>query len=104
MSNPEILSVSAYLDTLNILLKGERAKILGEISGIQMYEGRSYLYFSIKDKKDQSTAKCFMWKRDFSLSGIKLEEGLEVIITAYPNIYKPNGSLTLQVESIELVG
>ena len=102
--NPEIISVSKYLDRLNSTLKTERAKIVGEICNVQMYEGRSYLYFSIKDSKDSSTAKCFMWKRDFSLSGVNLRDGLEVIITAYPNIYKPNGGMTLQVETIELVG
>jgi exodeoxyribonuclease VII large subunit len=29
---------------------------------------------------------------------------MEVIITAYPNIYKPNGGLTMQVELLERVG
>ncbi len=104
MHTKEIIPVSEYLDGLNGLLKGEKAKIIGEICNIQEYPGRSYLYFSIKDSKDGSTAKCFMWKRDFSISGLTLSEGIEVIITAYPNIYKPNGGLTMQVEMIELVG
>lgn len=100
----DFISVSLYLDKLNSALKQERARIVGEVSGVQMYEGRSYLYFNIKDTKDQSTLKCFMWKRDFTLSGVALKDGLEVIITAYPSIYKPNGGLTMQIESIELVG
>ncbi|HEY0220612.1 MAG TPA: exodeoxyribonuclease VII large subunit, partial [Candidatus Paceibacterota bacterium] len=66
--------------------------------------GRSYLYFSIKDSKDQSTIKCFMWKRDFTISGVSLKDGLEIVVSAYPSIYKPNGGVALQVESIELVG
>lgn len=99
-----IFSVSEYLDALNRSLKQVRAKIVGEIFGIQEYPGRSYLYFSIKDKKDGSTAKCFMWKQDYKHSGVFLEEGVEVVITAYPNVYKPNGGMTLQVEYIELVG
>ncbi|MFA5888750.1 MAG: exodeoxyribonuclease VII large subunit [Candidatus Paceibacterota bacterium] len=100
----KIISVSQYLDKLNTTLKGERAKIIGEVSGFQEYPGRTYLYFSIKDSKDQSTVKCFMWKRDFHISGVALADGMEVIITAYPNIYKPNGGLTMQVELLELVG
>ncbi len=104
MLKGEIISVSQYLDKLNTTLKGEKAKVIGEVSGLQMYEGRSYLYFSIKDSKDQSTVKCFMWKRDFLLSGVTLKDGLEVIVTAYPSIYKPNGGLTLQVEIVEMVG
>lgn len=99
-----VFSVSEYLDALNRSLKSVRAKILGEVSGIQEYPGRSYLYFSIKDKKDGSTAKCFMWKQDYKHSGVLLEEGMEMMIVAYPNVYKPNGGMTLQVESVELVG
>lgn len=99
-----VFSVSEYLDALNRSLKSVRAKIHGEVSGIQEYPGRSYLYFSIKDKKDGSTAKCFMWKQDYKNSGVLLEEGMEMMITAYPNVYKPNGGMTLQVEHVELVG
>ncbi len=102
--NKEVITVSQYLDRINSSLKAERGKILGEVCGIQEYPGRSYLYFSIKDGKDGSTMKCFMWKRDFTISGVQLKEGLEVILTAYPSVYKPNGGLSLQVESIELVG
>jgi len=104
MSLDIVFSVSEYLDALNRSLKTVRAKILGEVSGIQEYPGRSYLYFSIKDKKDGSTAKCFMWKQDYKNSGVLLEEGMEMMITAYPNVYKPNGGMTLQVEHVELVG
>lgn len=104
MKDKDIISVSLYLDKLNSTLKQEGARIIGEVSGVQMYEGRSYLYFNIKDTKDQSTLKCFMWKRDFTLSGVALKDGLEVIVTAYPSIYKPNGGLTMQIESVELVG
>ncbi len=99
-----VFSVSEYLDSLNRSLKQVRARIVGEISGIQEYPGRSYLYFSIKDPKDSSTAKCFMWKQDYKNSGVSIEEGMEVVLTAYPNVYKPNGGMTLQVEEIELVG
>jgi len=99
-----IFSVSEYLDRLNATLKGEKAKVLGEVSGVQEYPGRSYLYFSLKDKKDGSTVKCFMWKNDYKLSGVALTDGLEIIVSAYPNIYKPNGGMSLQVESVELVG
>lgn len=99
-----IFSVGEYLDRLNATLKNEKAKVLGEVSGVQEYPGRSYLYFSLKDKKDGSTVKCFMWKNDYRLSGVTLADGLEIIVTAYPNIYKPNGGMTLQVETVELVG
>ncbi len=104
MDEKETISVSQYLDKINLNLKEQKARIVGEVSGVQEYPGRSYLYFSIKDSKDASTIKCFMWKRDFTISGVQIRDGLEIIVTAYPSIYKPNGGLSLQVESIELVG
>ncbi len=104
MKDKEIISVGSYLDRLNLSLKQEKARIVGEVSGVQMYEGRSYLYFNIKDTKVEGTLKCFMWKRDFVISGVALKDGLEVVVTAYPSIYKPNGGLTMQIESVELVG
>jgi len=104
MKDVPIVSVSAYLDRLNVSLKSEKSKIVGELCNLQMYEGRSYLYFSIKDSKDGSTVKCFMWKNDYKISGVELRDGLEIIVTAYPSIYKPNGGLSLQVELVELVG
>lgn len=100
----DIISVSEYLDRINLNLKEQKAKIIGEVSGVQEYPGRSYLYFGIKDSKDGSMVKCFMWKRDFTISGVTLKDGLEIIVTAYPSIYKPNGGLSLQVETVELVG
>ena len=93
MAEKEVISVSQYLDRLNLNLEEEKARILGEVSGVQEYPGRSYLYFSVKDSKDSSTMKCFMWKKDFMISGVSLKDGLEIIVTAYPKIYKPNGDL-----------
>ncbi len=101
---PSPISVSHYLDQLNRTLIKERAKIIGEVLEVKLYPERSYLYFTLKDKQDQSSINCFMWKRDFMISGIELKDGLEVIVTAYPNIYKPKGTLTLNIELIELVG
>ncbi|NQV88456.1 MAG: exodeoxyribonuclease VII large subunit [Parcubacteria group bacterium] len=99
-----IFSVSDYLDILNGSLKKAKARVQGEISGLQMYEGRSYLYFSVKDKDDDSTIKCFMWKSAYRLSGVELKEGIEVVVSCFPAIYKPNGSISLQIETVELVG
>ncbi len=104
MDSKDVIPVGEYLDRLNLSLRSEKARILGEVSGVQMYEGRSYLYFSLKDGKEEGTVKCFMWKRDFNICGVEISDGMEVVITAYPNIYKPNGGLTMQVESLELVG
>ncbi len=104
MLSKEPISVSQYLDKLNNTLKSEKAKIVGEVSELKTYPGKSYLFFSLRDKKDQSVINCIMWKNDFRISGVELRDGLEVIISAYPEVYKPNGRMTFKVESVELVG
>jgi len=98
------ISVSEYLGSLNETLEENRSRIVGEACNVKLYPGRSYMYFSVKDKEKEAMLNCFMWKRDYSLSGVELAEGLEVIIEGFPKIYEPNGSLSFQTESVELVG
>ena len=95
-------TVSGYLDLLNRSLRGQKAKIKGEISSLDIRE--RYLFFSIKDKDDGSLLNCIMWDSDYQLSGISFEEGMEIIIEGYPDVYKPNGRLTFKASSAELVG
>ena len=45
-----------------------------------------------------------MWEKDFEMTQIELQDGLEVILYGYPEIYKLSGKMTLRVASIELVG
>lgn len=104
MKQEDVISVSEYLNKLNAILKGEKAKIVGEVSELKMYEGKSYLFFSLRDKKDGSVITCIMFKNDYRISGVELRDGLEIIITSTPEIYKPNGKLTFKVEMVELVG
>lgn len=104
MKQEDVISVSEYLNKLNTTLKGEKAKIVGEVSELKMYEGKSYLFFSLRDKKDGSVITCIMFKNDYRISGVELRDGLEIIITSTPEIYKPNGKLTFKVEMVELVG
>lgn len=98
------ITVNEYLDFLNDHLTETSARVLGEITDIQLYEGRSYLFFKIKDKENDAVLNCFMWKRNYSLSGVDLQIGLEVVVSGRSNVYKPLGRLSFQVESVELVG
>lgn len=101
---PDHVSVSDFLETLNDGLKNFDARVLGEVTEVQLYPGRSYLFFKVKDKDDQAVMTCFMWRRDYELSGVELEAGLEVIVSGYPEIYKPNGRFALQTKTVEHVG
>ena len=96
------LSVSAYLDSLNHQLRKCRARIQGEISSVDIRE--RVIYFSLKDPEDGSVLNCLIWKRDYELSGIDLEAGMEVVLEGFPDIYKPSGRLGFKALSVELVG
>jgi exodeoxyribonuclease VII large subunit len=100
----DYVTIDEYLDGVNAGLLAMHARIIGEVTEIQLYPGRSYLFFKIKDKDAQASMSCFMWQRDYAVSGVKLEEGLEVILSGAPNIYKPAGRLSFHTKTVELVG
>ena len=98
----KIFEVSEYLDFLNEKLQDAEARVKGEVSSVDIRG--NYIFFSIKDKEDESLISCFVWRNDYEVSGVNLEEGMEVVVWGYPNIYKPSGRLSFQVKLIELVG
>jgi len=98
----KLFTVSKYLDLLNSKLRNNNARIQGEISSLNI--GGNYLFFSLKDKYDESLLNCFMWASDYNICGIDFEEGLEIIIDGFPDIYKPQGRLSFKVSTAELVG
>jgi len=101
-SQDRVFEVGEYLDFLNMKLLESEAKIKGEVSSVE--NRGSYVFFGIKDKEDESLLNCFIWARDYEVSGVELEEGTEVIIWGYPSVYKPSGRMSFQVKLIEVVG
>ena len=101
---PDYVTVDEYLETLNEGLRNFDARIIGEVTEVQLYPGRNYLFFKIKDQDNPALLTCFMWKRDYNLSGVELQVGLEVIISGAPSVYKPAGRLSFQTQTVELVG
>ena len=100
--NSKVYTVSRYLDTLNSNLKNFEARVKGEISSLDIRD--NYLFFSIKDTKDESILPCFMWKRNYELCGVEIKEGMEIIVDGFPEVYKPSGKLSLRTSTVELVG
>ncbi len=95
-------TVSKYLDLLNSELREHRARVKGEISSLNIQE--RYLFFSLKDKDDESLLNCFMGISNYRLSGVSFEEGMEIIVEGFPGIHKPNGRMTFRASTAELVG
>src|SRR3989344_3474182 len=99
----KIFSVSDYIEILNQGLKNFRAKIIGEIGKTDIYPS-GHVYFSLRDEKDQSVINCIIWKSKYELFGIEIKEGIKIIATGYPNIYKQTGRFSFIAETIELAG
>lgn len=100
--NEEVLSVSQALDICNASLMQNRLRVGGEVTKIDFRE--RVVYFSLKDKTDESVVSGLIFRNDYELSGVILKEGLEIVIEAVAEIYKPTGRLSLKASSIELVG
>ncbi len=101
-SEEQTLSVSEFLDGLNIELSGMAGRIRGEVSSVDVRE--RVVYFTIKDSVDESTLSCLIFRNQYALSGVDLAIGDEIIVEGAPDIYKPNGRLSLKVGMIELYG
>jgi exodeoxyribonuclease VII large subunit len=97
-----LYTVSGYLDAINVNLKRQKARIQGEISSLDIR--RTYLFFTLKDKEDQSALNCFMWERDYRMCAVSFQEGLEVIVEGFPEIYKPSGRMSFKAATAEWVG
>lgn len=97
-----VYSVSGYLDIVNNALWRLSARVKGEVTSFK-FQG-SALYMGIKDAKSESIMNVFMWTADYSLAGIEIAEGLEIIVDGKSEIYKPSGRFNFRAHSIELVG
>lgn len=97
------ITVSEYIQCLNESLRGFYASIIGEVGQVSK-SSRGHVYFSLKDHKKESVIYCVIWKGNYELHGVELEDGMEIVATGYPDIYEPTGRLTFKADSIELVG
>jgi len=107
ISNPqfpisEALSVSQFLDGLNMELSGMAARVQGEVSSVDVRE--RVVYFTIKDSQDDSTLNCLIFRYQYEVSGVQIAQGDEIVVEGVPEIYKPSGRLSLKVGIIELFG
>jgi len=98
----KVLSVGDFLNLVNFHLGELVVAVKGEISSINIRQ--NYLFFTIKDSEKECSMDCFMWMSDYELAGITLEEGMEIVIHGYPEIYAKNGRFTFRSNAVELVG
>ena len=99
----KIFSVSEFINLLNIGLEKSRAKIIGELTEVKT-DSKGHVYFTLKDEKGGAIINCIVWKSIYNIYGIKLENGMKVLVSGYPKIYAPFGKLSFYPEVIELAG
>ena len=99
----KIFSISEYIAILNIELRKCAAKIVGEVGKVDIYPS-GQVYFSLRDEKEQSVINCIIWKDKYRLFGVEIKEGIKLIATGRPDIYKQTGRLSFIAETIELAG
>lgn len=100
VKNP--LTISQFLDGINIELSGMAARLRGEVSSVDIRE--RVVYFTLKDTEDESVLSCLIFRSAYELSGVPLSVGDEVIVEGVPEVYKPTGRLSLKVGVIEYAG
>ena len=83
-------SVSEYLDYLNEIFKVDSGvAILGEVSSWKVYP--SGIFFSLKDKTNESVMDCYIHPFEYRNLGVKVEEGMDVKVIGTGYLYKPKG-------------
>lgn len=98
-----ILSIADYIELLNEQLKIYEARIVGEVTQVKIWSS-GHVYFTLKDKNTGAVLDCVIWKHLYSLFGIRIEEGMELIATGHANVYAKSGRLSFITSAIELVG
>jgi len=74
--------------------------VIGEISNLKYHS--TGVYFSLKD--DSSRINCYIPPNVVSNLRYELDEGLEVIVYGYINIYEKGGTYSVNVRDIDLQG
>ena len=102
-SEGKAIPVSEYIELLNGGLKAFSARVVGEVGEVKLGP-TGHVYFSLKDERDGSVLKCIIWKSQYLLYGVKLEEGVKIIATGYPEIYPKTGRISFIADVIEYEG
>ena len=79
----------------------ERIRVRGEVSRPN-YHSSGHLYLTLKDADAAIDAVC--WRGSVNRLGMKLEEGMEVIVTGRISSYPRSSKYQIVLEAVELAG
>lgn len=103
MSLAAIISVSDFVSLINHALRTiptDGVVIEGEVVDFKVAQGK-WVTFDLKDEKADAKIGCFM--TTFQLA-VPLASGMRVHVKGYPKVAEKWGKLSLNVQSVELVG
>ena len=99
------ITVSQLNNYIDILLRGNSTlsnlKITGEITGYKNHSS-GHKYFSIKD--EYAKVNCFLSKNKSAFLRFEPDDGMNVEITGFVSVYKPNGTYSIFVNSMKPAG
>lgn len=99
------ITVSQLNNYIDILLRGNSTlsnlKITGEITGYKNHSS-GHKYFSIKD--ESAKVNCFLSRNKVPLLRFEPNDGINVEITGFVSVYKPNGTYSIFVNTMKPAG
>lgn len=86
----DVVSVTDFVTMMDTLLRTHfrSVRVQGEVVGFKR-NASGHAYFEIKDRT--SVMRCMIFRDRYDLSGIALTDGVEIVITGYPNYHKQYG-------------
>jgi len=97
-----VLSVSEYLERLNLALGGEAGFVEGEVMGFKA--SPQWVFFSLKDENKDAVLSCGLLAHEYRRIGVRIEDGMRIKIFGNPRITAKSGRFGMWVKSIEAVG
>ncbi len=96
------ISVTEFVTMLDTMLQTNfrDTRVQGEVTGFKR-NPNGHAYFEIKDK--ESVLRVAVFKNSYDLSGVTIEDGMEIIVTGHPNYHKQYG-FSFIGQTVELYG
>ncbi|MCM8788448.1 MAG: exodeoxyribonuclease VII large subunit [Candidatus Omnitrophica bacterium] len=101
----EYLTVSEFLDAVNLELSKIPCTVLGEISDVNPRD--RYCFFVLKESNpdvESAIVECFIGWRSYEAHKHLLQDGMQVVVSGFPGIYKKSGRFRIDVSKIEPFG
>lgn len=93
-----ILSVSQFIEYINLVVGHRKVVVEGEISSVKISQGK-WVFFDLKD--DTSVVSCFCLLYTLHM---QVEDGMKVQISGTPRVYNKSGRFSIFVDRVELKG